>query len=218
MFASCQQATSHPFRADWQSAYSRLRGGSPMKLPHRRQFLHLAAGAAALPAVSRVARAGANLSGTAGAVGSRFSCWRRSRHNCSPDRTMAARAARPAVHHREPAAFLATEAVVRAPGDGYTLLLVATPNAINATLYDKLSFNFIRDIAPVASTHRSPLVVVVNPSVPAKTVPEFIAYVRANRNRQDQHGFRWHRKPGACRRRAFQDDGRGGFGPRALSW
>jgi tripartite-type tricarboxylate transporter receptor subunit TctC len=75
---------------------------------------------------------------------------------------------------------IATEAVVRAPADGYTLLLVATPNAINATLYDKLSFNFIRDITPVASTHRSPLVVVVNSSVPAKTVPEFIAYAKAN--------------------------------------
>ena len=78
---------------------------------------------------------------------------------------------------------IATETVVRAPADGYTLLVVATPNAINATLYDKLSFNFIRDIAPVASTHRSPLVVVVNPSVPAKTVPEFITYVRANRGK-----------------------------------
>jgi tripartite-type tricarboxylate transporter receptor subunit TctC len=75
---------------------------------------------------------------------------------------------------------IGTEAVVRAPSDGYTLLLVAPPNAINATLYDKLNFNFIRDIAPVASIARSPLVMVVNPSVPAKTVPEFIAYAKAN--------------------------------------
>ena len=75
---------------------------------------------------------------------------------------------------------IATEAVVRAPADGYTLLLVTAANAINATLYDKLNFNFIRDIAPVASIIRVPLVMVVNPSVPAKTVPEFIAYAKAN--------------------------------------
>ena len=75
---------------------------------------------------------------------------------------------------------IATEAVVRAPADGYTLLLVGAPNAINATLYDKLNFNFIRDIAPVASISREPSVMVVNPSVPAKTVPEFIAYAKAN--------------------------------------
>ena len=75
---------------------------------------------------------------------------------------------------------IATEAVVRAPADGYTLLTVGAPAAINATLYDKLNFNFIRDIAPVASIIREPLVMVVNPSVPAKTVPEFIAYAKAN--------------------------------------
>ena len=75
---------------------------------------------------------------------------------------------------------IGTEAVVRAPADGYTLLLVGTANAINATLYDKLNFNFIRDIAPVAGVIRAPNVMVVNPSVPAKTVPEFIAYAKAN--------------------------------------
>jgi tripartite-type tricarboxylate transporter receptor subunit TctC len=75
---------------------------------------------------------------------------------------------------------IATEAVVRAPPDGYTLLLVAPANAINATLYDKLNYNFIRDIAPVASMSLEPEVMVVNPSVPAKTVPEFIAYAKAN--------------------------------------
>jgi tripartite-type tricarboxylate transporter receptor subunit TctC len=74
---------------------------------------------------------------------------------------------------------IGTEAVVRAPADGYTLLLVGSSNAINATLYDKLTFNFIRDIAPVASI-RQPNVMLVNPSVPAKTVPEFIAYAKAN--------------------------------------
>jgi tripartite-type tricarboxylate transporter receptor subunit TctC len=75
---------------------------------------------------------------------------------------------------------IATEVVVRAPPDGYTLLLANSPNAINATLYDNLSFDFVRDVAPVASIGRVPLVMVVNPSLPVKTVPEFIAYAKAN--------------------------------------
>ena len=81
------------------------------------------------------------------------------------------------------ASNIATEAVVRAPPDGYTLLLVAPANAINATLYEKLNFNFISDIAPVAGIIRFPNVMVVNPLVPAKTVPEFIAYAKANPGR-----------------------------------
>jgi tripartite-type tricarboxylate transporter receptor subunit TctC len=75
---------------------------------------------------------------------------------------------------------IGTEVVVKAPPDGYTLLLVNSPAAINTTLYDNLSFDFIRDIAPVASIGRVPLVMVVNPSLPAKTIPEFIAYAKAN--------------------------------------
>jgi tripartite-type tricarboxylate transporter receptor subunit TctC len=75
---------------------------------------------------------------------------------------------------------IATEVVVNAPPDGYTLLLATTANAFNASLFGKLNFNFIRDIAPVAGIIRVPLVMVVNPSVPAKTVPEFIAYAKAN--------------------------------------
>src|SRR5205085_870158 len=75
---------------------------------------------------------------------------------------------------------IATEVVVNAPPDGYTLLIVTTSNTINATLYDKLSFNFIRDIVPVAGLTRAPNIMVVNPSFPAKTVPEFIAYAKAN--------------------------------------
>jgi tripartite-type tricarboxylate transporter receptor subunit TctC len=78
---------------------------------------------------------------------------------------------------------IGTEAVVRASPDGYTLLMVGGWNAINATLYDKLSFNFIRDIAPVAGIDREPYVIAVHPSVPAKTVPEFIAYTNANPGR-----------------------------------
>ena len=80
----------------------------------------------------------------------------------------------------EPGSNLAAEVVVRAEPDGYTLLQVASPNAINASLYDNLSFNFIRDIAPVAGIMRYPYVMVVNSSFPAKTVPEFIAYAKAN--------------------------------------
>jgi tripartite-type tricarboxylate transporter receptor subunit TctC len=78
---------------------------------------------------------------------------------------------------------IATEAVVRAPPDGYTLLLIGPPQAINATLYEKLNFNFLRDIAPVAAIIRAPNVMEVNPSVPAKTVSEFIAYAKANPGR-----------------------------------
>jgi tripartite-type tricarboxylate transporter receptor subunit TctC len=75
---------------------------------------------------------------------------------------------------------IGTEAVVRAPADGHTLLMCASSNAINATLYEKINFNFIRDIAPVAGIIRAPFVMVVNPSFPATTVPEFIAYAKAN--------------------------------------
>src|SRR6516162_3577044 len=78
---------------------------------------------------------------------------------------------------------IAAEAVVRSVPDGYTLLLAASPNAINASLYDKLSFNFIRDIAPVAAISREPNVIVVNPSLPTRTVPELIAYAKANPGR-----------------------------------
>lgn len=78
---------------------------------------------------------------------------------------------------------IATDAVVHAPPDGYTLLLVGSPNAINATLYENLDFNFLRDIAPVASLTRGPLVMTIHPSVPAHTIPEFIAYAKANPGR-----------------------------------
>ena len=81
------------------------------------------------------------------------------------------------------ATTIAVESVVRAAPDGYTLLQVATTNAINATLYNNLNFNFIRDIAPIAGIERSPLVMLVNSAFPAKTVPEFIAYAKANPGR-----------------------------------
>jgi tripartite-type tricarboxylate transporter receptor subunit TctC len=154
-----------------------------MKPHHRRQFLHLAAGAAALPAVSRIAMAQAYPSrpvrwivgfpagGGADIVARLIGQW------------LSERLGQPFVIENRPGASsnIAAEAVVRSPPDGYTLLLVTMPaNAINATLYDQLNFNFIRDIAPVAGLTRDPLVMLVNPSFPAKTVPEFIAYAKAN--------------------------------------
>jgi tripartite-type tricarboxylate transporter receptor subunit TctC len=152
-----------------------------MKFP-RRNFLHLAAGAAALPAVSRFAWAqayptrpvriiasappGGNLDLLARLFGERLS----------------GRLGQPFIVDNRPGGGtnIGTEAVVRAPADGYTLLTVGPSSAINATLYDKLSFNFIRDIAPIAAVFRVPLVLVVHPSVAAKTVPEFIVHAKAN--------------------------------------
>ena len=153
-----------------------------MKLP-RRQFLHLAAGAAALPAVSRIAWAQAYPTRPVRMIVG-FAPGGADRHRCASDGSMAVGAARPAVHHREPAGRWQQ---YRAPRPSCVRRRMAThfswsvsPNAINATLYDKLNFNFIRDIAPVAGIARAPHVMVVNPSVPAKTVPEFIAYAKAN--------------------------------------
>jgi len=152
-----------------------------MKLP-RRQFLHLAAGAAALPAVSRIAWAQAYPSrpvrlivpfapaGASDITARLIGQW------------LSERLGQQFVIDNSPGGGgnIGTEAVVRAPADGYTLLLCGTPNAINATLYDKLNFNFIRDITAVAGIVRVPNVMVVHPSVPATTVPEFIAYAKAN--------------------------------------
>jgi tripartite-type tricarboxylate transporter receptor subunit TctC len=152
-----------------------------MKLP-RRIFLQLAAGAVALPAVSRVARAQAYPSrpvhwivtaapaGTADILARLVGPW------------LSERLGQQFVIENRPGAGgnIGTEAVVRAPADGYTLHLTATSDAINATLYDKLNFNFLRDIAPVASLIRGPFVMVVNSSFPANTVPEFIAYAKAS--------------------------------------
>jgi len=152
-----------------------------MKLP-RRQFLHLAAGAAGLPAVLRLAWAQAYPSrpvrlivpfGPAGATditARLIGQW------------LSERLGQQFVIENRPGAGsnVGTEAVVRAAPDGYTLGLFGAPSAINATLYDKLNFNFVRDIAPIAPIVRFPYIMVVNPSVPAKTLPEFIAYAKAN--------------------------------------
>src|SRR5947199_3102320 len=155
---------------------------SKMKLPHRRQFLHLAAGAAALPAVSRIAGAQAYPTQPVRiivgfAAGGATDIFARLLGQWLSERL----GQQFVIENRTGAATnIATEAVVRAPPDGYTLLLVTPANAISATLYDNLNFNFIRDITPVASLLRFPYLMAVNPSFPAKTVPEFMTYAKAN--------------------------------------
>src|SRR5258706_3375780 len=152
-----------------------------MKL-RRRQLLHLAAGAAALRAVSRFAKAQSYparpvrivVGFTAGGstdIGARLiGQW------------LQERLGQPFVIENRPGSGtnVATESVVRAPPDGYPLLMVGPSSAVNATLYDKLSFVFLRDIAPVASLIRQPQIMLANPSLAAKTVPELIAYAKAN--------------------------------------
>jgi tripartite-type tricarboxylate transporter receptor subunit TctC len=146
----------------------------------RRKFLQLAAGAAALPAASRFAEAqtypvrpvriivGYPPGGPTDIVARLIGQW------------LARRLGQPLIVENRPGAgsSIATEEVVRASPDGYTLLLVSPPNVTNTTLYPNLSFNFTRDIAPVASLMRTPIVMLVNESIPAKTVPEFIAYAK----------------------------------------
>src|SRR5882762_2128832 len=148
----------------------------------RRRLLHLAAGAVVLPALSGFASAqtypsrpvriivGFAAGGPNDILARLIGEW------------LSERLGQPFIIENRPGAGsnLATEAIVRAPPDGYTLLLVGSPNAINATLYDKLNFNFVRDIVPIASFIRGALVMVVHPSVPAQTVPEFIAYAKEN--------------------------------------
>jgi tripartite-type tricarboxylate transporter receptor subunit TctC len=152
-----------------------------MKFP-RRQFLQLAAGAAALPAFSHIARAqawparpirliiGYTPGGSADLTARLMGQW------------LSERLGQPFVIENRPGGGtnIATEAVVRAPPDGTTFLLAAPANAVNATLYDKLNFNFLRDVEPVAGIIRFPNVVVVNPQVPVKSIPELIAYAKAN--------------------------------------
>jgi tripartite-type tricarboxylate transporter receptor subunit TctC len=153
-----------------------------MKLPHRRQFLHLAAGAATLPSVTRIAWAQAYPmrpvrlivpfapGGTTDIIARLIALW------------LSERLGQQFIIENRPGAGgnIGAEAVVRATADGYTLLIAAGANAIGTSLYQNLTFNFIRDIAPVAGLIRIPFVMEVNPSVPTKTVPEFIAYAKAS--------------------------------------
>ena len=152
-----------------------------MKPPHRRQFLHLAAGAAALPAVSRIARAQTYPTRQVRCIvgypaGGGTDIFVR-----LVGQPLSNRLGQPFVIENRPGATsnIATEAVVRAAADGYTLIGTDAAAAINATLFDNLNFNFVRDIAIVGMTG-GPNVIVVHPSVPARTVPEFIAYAKAN--------------------------------------
>ena len=151
----------------------------------RREFLQLAAGAGALPVLLRMAKAQAYPSrpvhiivgfapgGGTDIMARLIGSW------------LSDRLGQQVLVENRPGAGtnIATEAVVRAPADGYTLLLACLPNAFNATLYNNLKFNFVRDIAPVASIARDTFLVVVNPAVPAQALPEFIAYARANPGR-----------------------------------
>src|SRR5499433_3067748 len=152
-----------------------------MKLP-RRNFLHLAACAAALPAASRVARAQAYPTRPVRIIVPFPAGQATDTIARLMGQSLSERLGQPFIIENRTGAGgnIGTESVVRAAPDGYTLLLVGLSNAVNATLYKKLNFDFIRDIAPVASIGGSPYVMVVNPSVPAKTVPEFIAYAKAN--------------------------------------
>jgi len=152
-----------------------------MKLP-RRKFLHLAAGAAMVPAAPRIAGAqayparpvhiivGFTAGSTTDILGRLMGQWLSERFGQS------------FIIDNRPGAGgnIGTEEVVKAAADGYTLLMVAPANTINTTLYDKLNFNFLRDTAPVAGVVRVPNVLEVNPSIPVKTVPEFIAFAKAN--------------------------------------
>ena len=152
-----------------------------MKLP-RRQFLHLAAGAAALPAASRIARAQTYPTRPVRLIVRFVPAGSNDIAARLIGQWLSERLGQQFVVENRPGAGgnIGTEVVVRAAPDGYTLLLVSTSNAINATLYKDLRFNFIRDIAPVASIVQDPFVMEVNPSLPTKTVPEFIAYAKAN--------------------------------------
>ena len=164
------------------SGSARDEDGQPPHLLGRRNFLHLAASAAALPVVSRFAWAQAYPSrpvriivgfapGGATDIMARLM-----------GQSLSERLRQPFVIENKPGAAtnIATEAVVNAAPDGYTLLVVTSVNAINASVYEKLNFNLIRDVVPVASIHREPFVMEANPSVPVKTVAEFIAYAKAN--------------------------------------
>jgi len=153
-----------------------------MKFPHRRQFLQLAVGAATLPALPHIARAqtyparsvriivAAAAGGTTDILARLFGQWLSDRLGQQF-----------LIENRAGGSNnIGTEAVVRAPADGHTLLLANTVNSINATLYSGLNYNFIRDIAPVAGLDREPNVIVLHPSIPATTVPEFISFIKAN--------------------------------------
>jgi tripartite-type tricarboxylate transporter receptor subunit TctC len=148
----------------------------------RRRFLHLAMGTAALPALSRIARAQTYPARAVHLIVGYAAGGPNDTTARLAGQWLSERFGQPFVIENRTGAGgnIGTEVVVRAPPDGYTLLLASSSNAVNTTLYDKLSFDFMRDTVPVAGLVRVPNIMVVNPSVPAKTVPEFIAYAKAN--------------------------------------
>ena len=188
-----------------------------MKLP-RRRFLRLAAGATVLPTVSRIATAqayptrpvrlivGFPAGGLTDILARLLSPW------------LSERLGQQFIVEDQPGAGtnLATETVVRALPDGYTFLMATSTNAINATLYDHLKFNFIRDTTPAACIARTPLVIVVNPSFPAKSVC-LTHHLCQDQSRQDQYGDSRHWEFGASRRGAVHDDDRSSIGSGALT-
>ena len=179
-----------------------------MQLP-RRRFLRLAAGAVASPAVSRFAWAqtyparpvrvivGFAAGGPTDITARLIAQW------------LTERLGQQFIIDNRPGAGsnIGTEAVVRAPPDGYTLLIVGATNAVNTTLYEKLTFNLIRDIVPVAGIIRVPLIMEVHPSVPVKTVPG-VHRLRQGQSGKNQHGVGRQRHHAPCVRRIFQDDDR----------
>ena len=153
-----------------------------MKFLHRRSFLRLAAGTAAMPALSSLATAQTYPARPVRVIvgfapGGAYDIAARLMGQSVSDRL-----GQPFIVENRPGAggTIATEAVVRAPADGYTLLLVGAAGAISASLYDKLSFDLVRDIAPVAAISREPHIILVHPSVSASTVPDFVTYAKAN--------------------------------------
>src|SRR4029079_14406240 len=189
-------------------------------IPSRRSFLHLAAATAVLPALPRTADAQAyparpvrvlvavSPGGTTDLTARLMAQW------------LAKRLGQPFVIENRPggATNIATELAVRSPPDGYTLFMANSSNAVNESLYPDIGFKFSVDLTPVSGSIRSPLVMLVNPGVPAATASEFIASARPprrrnsplmpGRSRQDQHGFRRQGRDRSCRRRAVPDDGR----------
>src|SRR5262245_7941564 len=177
--SSAPQTSRHQDRANRRRSYLRHSEGNMASLA-RRQFLHLVAGAAGLATASGIAKAqsyptkpvriivGFAAGGTTDIVARLMGQW------------LSEKLGRPFVVENRTGVGgnIGTEAVVKAPADGYTLLLVAPSHAVNAAFYDKLNFNFLDDIAPLASVIRVPLVMEVNPSFPARTIPEFMAYAR----------------------------------------
>jgi len=191
-----------------------------VKLP-RRKFLHLAAGAAALPAVSRPARAQTYPTRPVRLIVPIAPAGNSDNLARLMGQWLAERLGQPFIieNRGQPGdgGNIGTEAVVRASADGYTLLMVGIYNASNATVCDKLNFDFIRDIAPVACVFRGPSVLVVNPSVPAESVPEIYRLCQGQ-SRQGQHRVSryWHRD--TYGRRTVPDDDGGQVGSRGISW